>query len=51
MRKKARLVAQRYSQIEGTDFEKTFAHVSWLESIRILLACMFLEDETFPNGC
>jgi hypothetical protein len=35
---KARLVAQGYSQIEGLDFVKTFAPVSHLEVIRILLA-------------
>jgi hypothetical protein len=34
----ARLVAQGYTQIEGIDFDKTFAPVSYLESIRILLS-------------
>jgi hypothetical protein len=34
---KARLVAQGYSQVEGLDFEKIFAPVARLESIRILL--------------
>ena len=38
VRNKARLVAQGYSQIEGIDFEETFAPVARLESIRILLA-------------
>jgi hypothetical protein len=38
VRNKARLVAQGYSQIEGLDFGETFAHVSHLEVIRILLA-------------
>ena len=38
MRNKARLVAQGYSQIEGIDFDETFAPVARLESIRILLA-------------
>ena len=37
-RNKARLVAQRYSQEEGIDFEETFAPVARLEAIRILLA-------------
>jgi hypothetical protein len=38
VRNKARLVAQGYSQVEGLDFGKTFAHVARLETIRILLA-------------
>ena len=33
-RNKARLVAQGYSQIEGVDFDETFAPVARLESIR-----------------
>jgi hypothetical protein len=41
-RNKARLVAHGYTQIEGVDFNETFAPVSHLESIRLLLgvACM-----------
>ena len=38
VRNKARLVAQGYSQIEGIDFEETFALVAHLESIRLLLS-------------
>jgi hypothetical protein len=38
MRNKAHLVAQRFSQVEGLDFEETFAHVAHLKAIRILLA-------------
>jgi hypothetical protein len=38
VRNKARLVAQGYSQVEGLDFEETFAPVAHLEAIRILLA-------------
>jgi hypothetical protein len=38
VRNKACLIAQEYSQVEGLDFGKTFAHVARLEAIRILLA-------------
>ncbi|CAM8943761.1 unnamed protein product [Rhodiola kirilowii] len=34
---KALLVAQGYTQIEGIDFEETFAPVERLEAIRLLL--------------
>jgi hypothetical protein len=37
VRNKARLVAQGYSQVEGLDFDETFAPVARLEAIRILL--------------
>ncbi|XP_024171909.1 uncharacterized mitochondrial protein AtMg00820-like [Rosa chinensis] len=38
IRNKARLVAQDYSEVEGLDFDKTFAPVAGLESVRLLLA-------------
>jgi intein/homing endonuclease len=38
VRNKVRLVAQRFRQKEGIDYEETFAHVASLEAIRILLA-------------
>jgi hypothetical protein len=37
-RNKARLVAKGYSQVEGLDFDETYAPVARLDSIRILLA-------------
>jgi hypothetical protein len=37
-RNKTRLVAKGYSQVEGLDFDETYAPVARLESIRILLA-------------
>jgi hypothetical protein len=36
-RKKARLVAKRYSQVEGLDFDEIFAPIARHESIRMLL--------------
>jgi hypothetical protein len=38
VRNKARLVYKGYSQIEGLDFDETFAPIPILESIRIFLA-------------
>ena len=38
IRNKARLVAQEYPQMEGVDYDETFAPVARMESIRILLA-------------
>ena len=37
IRNKSRLVAQSYIQVEGIDFDETFAPVARLESVRILL--------------
>jgi hypothetical protein len=37
VRNKARPVAQGYNQVEGLDFEETFAPIAHLEAIRILL--------------
>jgi hypothetical protein len=39
VRNKTRLVAQGYTQVEGLDFEETYALVARLEAIRILLTC------------
>jgi hypothetical protein len=38
VRNMARPIAQGFSQVEGLNFEKTFAPVAHLETIRILLA-------------
>ena len=38
VRNKARLVAQGSTQVEGLDFDETFAPVARLEAIKILLA-------------
>lgn len=38
IRNKARLVCKGYSQIEGIDFEETFALVARMEAIRMFLA-------------
>jgi hypothetical protein len=38
VRNKARLVCKGYAQIEGLDFDETFAPVAILEAIRMFLA-------------
>ena len=38
IRNKVRLVGQGYFQMEGVDYDETFAPIARMESIRILLA-------------
>lgn len=42
-RNKARLVAQRYTQVEWVDFDRTFAPMALLEAIKLLPDIMFVE--------
>jgi Reverse transcriptase (RNA-dependent DNA polymerase) len=42
--KKARLVAQGFSQVEGIDFNELFSSVVRFESVRLILALSALED-------
>jgi hypothetical protein len=44
VRNKARLMAKGYSQVEGLDFEETFAPVTRLEVIQLLLTYYSLND-------
>ena len=41
IRNKSRLVAQGYTQVEGVDFDESFAHMARLESIRILMSIAY----------
>jgi Reverse transcriptase (RNA-dependent DNA polymerase) len=43
-RKKARLVAQGFSQVEGIDFNELFSPVVHFESVQLILALSTLED-------
>ena len=44
IKNKARLVCKSYSQIEGNDFEETFAPVAHVEAIRMFLAFSCSKD-------
>ncbi|PKA66251.1 putative mitochondrial protein [Apostasia shenzhenica] len=44
IRNKAHLVAKGFTQIEGIDFEETFAPVARLEAIRLLLLFACYKD-------
>jgi Reverse transcriptase (RNA-dependent DNA polymerase) len=43
-RYKARLIARRFTQIYGQDFEETFALTIRIDSLRMLMAIMVVED-------
>jgi hypothetical protein len=43
-------VAKGYSQVEGLDFDETYAPIARLESIRILLAYDTYHGSAFLNG-
>nr|GEX75101.1 putative ribonuclease H-like domain-containing protein [Tanacetum cinerariifolium] len=47
VRNKARLVAQGYTQEEGTDYDEVFAHVARIEAIRIEAIRLFLAYASF----
>ncbi|TYK30870.1 gag-pol polyprotein [Cucumis melo var. makuwa] len=53
---KARLVAQGYAQVEGVDFDETFALVARLEAIRLLLSIkqrsegIFISQENYAKN-
>nr|GEX66139.1 putative ribonuclease H-like domain-containing protein [Tanacetum cinerariifolium] len=44
IRNKVRLVAQRYTQEEGIDYDEVFAPAARIEAIRLLLACASFKD-------
>ncbi|GJY10626.1 putative ribonuclease H-like domain-containing protein [Tanacetum coccineum] len=44
IRNKARLIAQRYTQEEGIDYDKVFAHVARIKAIRLFLAYASFKD-------
>jgi hypothetical protein len=47
VKNKSRLVAQGYTQVEGLDFDETFAPVARLEAIRILLVMLVLATSSY----
>ncbi|GJS18099.1 retrovirus-related pol polyprotein from transposon TNT 1-94 [Tanacetum coccineum] len=53
LQNKAWLVAKGYCQEEGTNFEESFAPVSWIEAIRIFIANAASKNKIHlvPDGC
>jgi hypothetical protein len=53
VRKKARLVAHGYNQVEGQDFGESFAPVACVEAIRILLTFAASKgcEKCLPKWC
>jgi hypothetical protein len=51
VRKKAHLVAQGFSQVEGLDFGKTFVHVAHLEAKDYFSLCHIQGIRTLSNEC
>jgi dUTPase len=49
VRNKARLVDKSYIQDKDIDYEKIFAQVARLESIRMFLVCLLCQLYTFSN--
>ena len=50
IRNKARLVAQGFCQLEGLDYDGTFAPVARLEAIRLFLAFASFKNFKVSNG-
>jgi len=48
IKNKARFVAQGFTQVEGIDFEETFAPIAQLEAIRMTFAYV-IEAESTQN--
>ncbi len=41
---KVHLVVGGFTQIEGIDFNETFSHVAWMESIQVVFVVTTIED-------
>jgi hypothetical protein len=43
-RHKAHLVAKGFTQVEGINFNETFSHVVWIESIWVVLVIVVIVE-------